>query len=77
MPRTRSPRRLILDRLERNSNCRQESIRRLDEIMQIYTQGETERPGEYITLMAQVKVLIDLEIKVTGVYQTFMDVAKI
>ncbi len=75
--RTRTQRRLILDRLERNINCHNESIRRLQEILGLYCTGEEERPGSYIVLMEQVQVLLDAEENFLTLYDTFNQCAKV
>ena len=75
--RSRTQRRLILDRLERNINCHQESIRRLEEILGLYATGEEERPGSYILLMEQVQVLLETEKSFLTLYNTFNEVARV
>lgn len=45
--------------------------------MYIYSKGEDERPGNYILLMEQVQVLINTENKVSELYQTFFEFARI
>lgn len=74
--RTRSKRRLVLDRLERNINCHSESVRRLEEIEGFYAEGEETYPTRYVKLMAMAEELRKAEIALTEAYETFYNEAK-
>jgi len=76
MARTRSKRKLILDRLERNLLCHNECIRRLEEVMGFYAEGEETYPTQYLKLMAMIEQLLKTEIAVLQLYDTFMKEAK-
>lgn len=76
MTQKRSKRRLILDRLERNIRCHEESARRLEEIMGFYAEGEETYPTRYVQLMAMTVELLKAEKKLREAYDTFYEMAK-
>ncbi len=54
----RSERTLIKDRFDRCSNALNENVRRFEEIMGLYAEGEENNPGGYTKHMAGVAELI-------------------
>lgn len=75
MGQTRTKRKLIHDRIDRNLWCHKESIRRLEEIMGFYMEGEETSPGRYTQLIAMVAEILRVEIAVLALYETFHNVA--
>ncbi len=76
MARQRSQRKLINDRLDRNINCHNESIRRLEEVMAFYLEGESERPGNYTQIMAMLAEIMEAENSMLKVYDVFRELGK-